>query len=467
MSARRRRALITIAALVVVLGLATWLTLFRQSFPSYTDDVEHFKYGSVGVEANSGLPYWAWYVMPAVCGGHPAGKAGYERFGFTFEPGHETPVGMPVGRVGFERIGINCALCHVGSVRTSATAARQTLPGAPTSRFDLQGYLRFLFSCGESAHFNPDDVLAEINKVHPLPVNEALAYRYIVIPMMKQALAVQKAQMSWMERNPSWGPGRSDPFNPAKAQLLLLPPDGTIGNSDPPPLWNMKERRSLHWDGLNDSLTEIVVNSGIGNGASNGSINLRSLARMQNWVTGLKSPVYPFQIDRDRATRGRRVYDVECASCHAAGAVQTGYTVPLAQLGTDSYRLASWGDKVADGFNGLAGYDWRYTRFRPTSGYVAVPLDGIWSRAPYLHNGSVPYLADLLKAPAERPRTFYRGYDVYDPERVGFLADGDAARAEGWTLDTAQPGNSNGGHEWGTRLAGETKRDLLEYLKTL
>ena len=41
-----------------------------------------------------------------------------------------------------------------------------------------------------------------------------------------------------------------------------------------------------------------------------------------------------------------------------------------------------------------------------------MPLDGIWLRAPYLHNGSVPTLRDLLRPPDERPVVFYRGYDV-------------------------------------------------------
>jgi hypothetical protein len=96
-----------------------------------------------------------------------------------------------------------------------------------------------------------------------------------------------------------------------------------------------------------------------------------------------------------------------------------------------------------------------------------VPLDGIWARAPYFHNGAVPSLADLLKPPAERPRTFYRGYDVYDPRNVGFIYEGPAAEKEGWKLDTSLPGNSNGGHLWGTALAPAQKTALVEYLKTL
>ena len=98
---------------------------------------------------------------------------------------------------------------------------------------------------------------------------------------------------------------------------------------------------------------------------------------------------------------------------------------------------------------------------------MAVPLDGIWSRAPYLHNGAVPSLADLLEPPEARPKTFYRGYDVYDQQRVGFVFAGPEAEAEGWKLDTSLPGNSNGGHLWGTALPPAQKQALIEYLKTL
>jgi len=63
----------------------------------------------------------------------------------------------------------------------------------------------------------------------------------------------------------------------------------------------------------------------------------------------------------------------------------------------------------------------RFSHFRKTGGYANLPLDGIWLRAPYLHNGSVPTLRDLLEPAAKRPALFYRGYDVYDPAKVGFV----------------------------------------------
>lgn len=96
--------------------------------------------------------------------------------------------------------------------------------------------------------------------------------------------------------------------------------------------------------------------------------------------------------------------------------------------------------------------------------YKARPLNGIWATAPYLHNGSVPTLADLLNAPGERPATFTLGGWEYDPEAVGYAAyDGEGA----FTFDTSATGNSNGGHVWGTDLDAADKEALLEYLKTL
>jgi hypothetical protein len=92
-----------------------------------------------------------------------------------------------------------------------------------------------------------------------------------------------------------------------------------------------------------------------------------------------------------------------------------------------------------------------------------MPLDGVWLRAPYLHNGSVPTLRDLLKLPSERPRVFYRGGDVYDYASVGFVSD----NPTGFRFDVSLRGNGNGGHLYGTTLGTSEKQDLLEYLKTL
>ena len=93
-------------------------------------------------------------------------------------------------------------------------------------------------------------------------------------------------------------------------------------------------------------------------------------------------------------------------------------------------------------------------------------LDGIWLRAPYLHNGSVPTLRDLLNPPSERLKVFYRAYDVYDYDNVGFVSSGADAEREGVIHDTNVRGKSNQGHEYGTMLNSQQKAALIEYLKT-
>ena len=98
---------------------------------------------------------------------------------------------------------------------------------------------------------------------------------------------------------------------------------------------------------------------------------------------------------------------------------------------------------------------------RSTGKYWATSMPGVWARSPYLHNGSVRTMEDLLTPPNERAKTFHRGSRVYDPAHTGFTDEG------AYLFDTAGPGNSNIGHEYGTTLAAEQKRDLMEYLKTL
>jgi hypothetical protein len=103
----------------------------------------------------------------------------------------------------------------------------------------------------------------------------------------------------------------------------------------------------------------------------------------------------------------------------------------------------------------------------PLVGYNPPYLDGVWLRAPYLHSGSVASLRDLLTPPADRPKLFWRGYDHYDPQNVGFVAQSREAGRVGTPHDTSLRANGNGGHEFGTDLSAPDKDALLEYLKTL
>jgi hypothetical protein len=108
----------------------------------------------------------------------------------------------------------------------------------------------------------------------------------------------------------------------------------------------------------------------------------------------------------------------------------------------------------------------------PTKGsYESRVLQGVWATAPYLHNGSVPTLAELLKPAAERVAAFKIGPN-YDPDQLGLAVEQSAFQRTLVTTDCKEldSGNSRCGHEgprFGTNLSAHKKKALLEYLKTL
>lgn len=96
--------------------------------------------------------------------------------------------------------------------------------------------------------------------------------------------------------------------------------------------------------------------------------------------------------------------------------------------------------------------------------YKAAPLAGIWATAPYLHNGSVPNLFELLLPASQRSDTFFVGSREFDTEKVGFEAE----QSDGTTLfDTSKPGNSNAGHDMYGEFTDEERWQMVEYLKSL
>jgi hypothetical protein len=109
------------------------------------------------------------------------------------------------------------------------------------------------------------------------------------------------------------------------------------------------------------------------------------------------------------------------------------------------------------------------------AGYRARPLPGVWSTGPFLHNGSVRTLAELLKPGAARESAFYVGSTTFDPNAVDYVSSyAGGSRVE--LYDTAMVGNSARGHEYGVHFSAQDKQDpfsaqdkqdLLEFLKTL
>jgi len=463
---------IVIFLLIGSVGYAAWYNLLREIPTYYESAEEHFKYGSIGTENAEGLPYWIWVVLPRLFPEKlpSPGTGGYTSFGLTWEPGKETPVGITKKTIGFERQGLNCAICHTATYRKNVKDNPVIVTGGPVVKFDSQRYLRFLFDCVNDPRFTADYILPEIAYNHKFSWLETQLYRWVIIPETKKALLKQQKSYAWINSRPDWGSGRIDPFNPPKFRFFGIPDDKTIGNSDMMPLWNEKQHEGFayHWDGLETDLMETMIEGALGGGATQKSVDLAGIKRIEGFIKELQPPKYPFNIDPALVEKGIPLFAKNCASCHIFGGERTGKVISLAEVGTDRHRLDMWTQAAVNAYQAYTdGYPYDLTALRKTDGYVSVALDGLWLRSPYLHNGSVPSLTDLLEKPENRTKVFYRGYDVYNPEKVGFVTSGGEAEKVGFRYDTSIRGNSNQGHLYGTDLPAEDKKALIEYLKTL
>ena len=484
-----RRLWLFAFALLVVGGTAASILVYerfmrQEPAPYFASAEDHFLFGSIGTEAAEGLPYWIWLVLPRVFPDLLPTSGGYASLGFVAKDGRELPIGLSRVTVGFPRVGINCAMCHAASYRTRPDEPATIVAAGASHQTSPQGYFRFLFSAASDPRFNADTLLAEISRNTRLSFFDRLLYRFAIIPASRRALLQQRdSQGSWMLKRPDWGRGRIDPFNPVKFRMLRQPMDATIGNSDMVPVWALARRngQAYHWDGLNSSLREVVLSSALGDGATKQWVDRdmahwddadprtrSSLRRITDFMLTAPVPSYPYPIDKALAAAGASVFAASCAGCHAPGGARTGTIIPQTEVGTDRHRMDMWTTAAATAYNAYgAAHAWKFSNFRHTDGYVAMPHDGLWLTGPFLHNGSVPSLADLLEPVEARPKQFWRGYDVYDPARVGFVTSGPEAQREGTFLDTSRPGNSNAGHTYGTELPAASKRALLEYMKTL
>ncbi|MGD2113800.1 MAG: cytochrome c [Acidobacteriota bacterium] len=464
---------IVLVLLIGIVGYVLWARLLREEPLVYESELDHFKYGSIGTEAEGlRVPFWIWLVLPRIFPEHLPGPGGYVSLGFAWEEGHELPIGLTKKVIGQPLVGINCSLCHTATVREDKYAKPDIYPTAPAHQFDTQGYFRFLFASASDPRFTADNILAAIEPNYDMGFIDQLLYRYILIPQTRKGLLEFRDEMAWMDDRPDWGRGRIDPFNPAKFRYLEIPVDDTIGNADNMSVWNMRPRVEngyhYHWDGLLDGpIQEVVLSSALGDSVTPDTLPLDNLKRVEEFILDAPVPPYPFEIDEELAATGEPIFQANCADCHAIGGARTGSVIPIDEIGTDPHRMDSWTQESVDAYNSYADdYPWSFTHFQKNEGYNAPLLDGVWLRAPFLHNGSVPTLTDMLEPPENRPAVFWRGYDVYDQERIGFVSQGEDAERYGWKVDVSVPGNSNSGHLFGTDLPQEEKRALIEYLKT-
>jgi len=484
---RWRRRFFVLLLLIVVPLVAVALYLFQRfggdTPVDYASSEEQFKYGSTGGEHEMGFPYWIWRALPQVCAEYLPGP-GYESLGMIFEAGKDVPVGTSRRRYqGVDRVFLNCAVCHTSTVRTEKAKAPMVISGMPANNFDIMGFQKFFFACAADPRFRKEFVMAEIDR---LGGNLDLLDRQLVYPVaiaiMRERVLTLAGRFDWIHREPAWGPGRVDTFNSAKVifnfPMDVLPPQELSAPADFPSIWNQRPRQgmNLHWDGNNSVVEERNKSAAFGTGTTPPTIDTARIKRVEDWLLDAKPPKFPFPVDAGLSAKGGAFYQQYCAECHGASGsdfsgAHVGKVTPIAAIATDRRRLDSYTTELAVNQSTLyAGYPWRFTHFRKTFGYANMPLDGLWLRGPYLHNGSVPSLRDLLEPAAARPKVFYRGNNLYDPMRVGFVSN--VPEEDGklyFEFDTKLPGNSNVGHEgkaYGTELSADDKSALVEYLKT-
>jgi mono/diheme cytochrome c family protein len=510
--ARRRRwwwpvglllVLATIAGLILfVVGGALFWNYGRtgDSTPAFADQAEHFKYGSIGSEVPSGIPYWAWQALPRLFPEEFAGRTDYAAFGFLYErdaEGRQRDLPIGVSRRsyrGIEMVWLNCSVCHAGTWRADAASPPRVVPGMPSNNLDFGGFIRFLLDrAATDPRLTPASLVnaAEQAGARFGPIERQL-WLNAVGPQLREGLLERRFRLlPLLDRQPLWGPGRVDTFNPYKLLQLHTPfnrlaPGEMAGQSDFPSIFYQgpREGMQLHWDGNNTSLMERNLSAAIGAGVTPDTVGFDSIRRIASWLQQLRPPPSPHQPDPAAVRRGAALYAQACASCHGwqgrDGYVfrgnALGRVTPIAAVGTDRGRLDSYTEAFRVRQREIfAGTPYEFTHFTKTAGYANAPLDGLWLRGPYLHNGSVPTLAALLLPPAQRPVSFLRGLDIVDFVNGGFLApacDPAAPRPQltnGRRLlcyDTRLPGNGNGGHLWGTDLPPAARGDLLAYLLT-
>jgi len=504
-------------------GIFTWYKFFRQ-VPQperiTSDPAQNFLYGSIGAEAQAGLPYWIVVVLPRIFDDYLPGPGGYASLGLPWEEGKELPAGFSKKTVGFERVGFNCALCHATRYRTVPDETPTVVPAGGSHTADIQGLLEFFSRAADDPRFGAETILTQIDMAYPLSWVDRMLYKFVYIPLTRKRLREQGEDFAWAHERPDWGPGRDAPMNLTKFNFLGLERDNSVDNTDFPSLWNLRKRVQpgrvwpeddmsltadwskleidpsrlmlMNLDGATTSYRSVIIDSALGLQAENTPFFRERMRELEDWLMTLPPPDYPLSVDETLAERGEAVFEDRCASCHAAGRDnRLGTVIPLSEIGTDPERARAWTREAADSANRAvrngAGIERTPMGKTDPAGYVALQLDGLWLRAPYLHNGSVPTVRALLEPPERRPRTFYRGYDVLDRWNLGFISRrcaGERAELpgtgrpptglqwgcmpahEGWLYDTEERGNGNGGHLYGVDLSAGAKTALVEYLKT-
>ncbi len=296
---------------------------------------------------------------------------------------------------------------------------------------------------------------------------------------------------------------------------LLEPPSTTPPPVSVPPWWRMKKKNAMFWmgEGRGDHASIMMTAAILCTDSVEEMRRLDAIAGdVRAYIESLTPPAYPFEINQALAKQGETLFVANCSHCHGTyAATDTGEDA----IGVDTSAVTRGNNHKSDG--GVSGseagdagvsYPNRLVALDivgtdptlseqalgpnfvfakwfnssvfaesatavPARGYVAPPLDGIWSTAPFLHNGSVPTIRAVLDS-SSRPSvwrhatTSSASRDSYDTDNLGWrFLESETMVSDQWRYDTNKPGHSNQGHLFGDALTEEQRDAVLEYLKTL
>ena len=411
----------------------------------------------------------------------------------------------PVGGTKVRLANLGCAACHAG-VSYGANGQPQpdrAMLGMPNSSIDLEAYTLAVFRATRR-FADSDRLLPAADTLFPgMSASERASLRFLVLPLARRRLAA----LAGVDRPlpfPNGAPGSTNGVAALKAVLdvpLLGGGRDDAGVVSIPDLADRVWKTSLLADGA--YAVPGTPRQSVTTAASLDEPHLRALAAITTFFTVPSMGVHPeaagsslndataimgflktyrpqpipVAVDPLAARRGAQIYAANCAACH--GDYGGNPTAPrlvrfpnwIGDVGTDALRATAF-DKALAAAVGKTDYRDRIS-VGIGRGYVAPPLGGAWASAPYLHNGSVATLADLL-SPDMRLRRFMVGGHALDFNRVGLRLAPNGAYPQGYRpfstpawIDTSAPGRGNQGHRFGATLSATDKRDLLAFLKLL
>ncbi|QSQ20041.1 hypothetical protein JY651_32835 [Pyxidicoccus parkwayensis] len=475
-----------------------------------------FLYGSVGVEL---MPLPVLQVMPDLFPERfqPAGAAAgdwIDQFGFVRgKPGvnEGLPIGLMVSNYRAKSgdpsptrwVGFSCGLCHTAIIQTDEQDPGVVVVGMGNHSLDLFAWLEAVQgSLLDEERLTVDTISRayEARFKKPLGAVERL--------MVKLSLDAARADLQ--SHLPGWdapheaaklrvpryltnGPSRTQAFRELVRFFMNRPASEDRAHSKLPSIFLQRNRDWAQADGSVSDPTTRSVFAVLAAGATPENLvvpgirgNLQQVVDLTLHLQGPRyADVFPkHPIDPAKAERGRNVYMRYCNDCHGApgpdgtwqrGRLQ-GQVMSVEAIGTDPERVGfryyeqlipAVYDAIPDGHP----FKPRRDTLRSTGGYVNAPLESVFTRVPYLHNGSVLTLAELINR-VPRREVFYRGRNFYDPVAVGLKSPEQPDSRHYYLFDTRVRGNSNRGHAYPWAYQGPgwdpvALDDLLEYLKTL